>query len=249
MNSDRTNILFITTDQQRADHLGCYGNSILKTPNIDKIAKRGICFDKFYVASPVCQPNRAAIVTGRMPSINGVRYNGVPLPLETVTLMDTLRLSGYRTSLVGKAHFQNATDIPPAQIAPASRHPVPAGLNEPVRRGPGRYDQEIHRLWRENPEHRLDLPYYGFEDVALTIEHGDDVEGDYGRWLCVRRERPGRLRGPENALPAPDLIAPEAWRTAAPADGCSTAYIRDMSLDRLDRLAVQADLFFCGCLF
>ena len=244
MSSGRPNILFITTDQQRADHLACYGNRILKTPNIDKIAENGICFDRFYVASPVCAPNRAAIVTGRMPSVNGVRYNGVPLPLESVTLMETLRCSAYRTSLVGKAHFQNATDIPPAQIAPVSRYPIPAGLNEPVRRGPGRYDQEIHGLWRNNPGHELDLPYYGFEDVVLTIEHGDDVEGDYGRWLSERHADPNLLRGPENALPALGLVAPEAWRTAVPAEHYSTAYIRDMSLDRLDRLAREDKPFF-----
>ena len=249
MKAKRPNILFITTDQQRADHLGCYGNRELKTPNIDKLAGRGTCFDKFHVASPVCQPNRAAIVTGRMPSVNGVRYNGVPLPLETVTFMETLRQSGYRTSLVGKAHFQNATDLPPAQVAPEPKHPIPEGLEEPLRRGPGRYDQETHRLWREDPDQKLDLPYYGFEDVALTIEHGDDVEGDYGRWLRARHNDAENLLGPENALPAPGLVAPEAWRTAVPAEHYSSAFIRDVTVERLEELAQEDQPFFLWASF
>ena len=62
----KPNFLFIMTDQQRADHLGCYGNKILKTPNIDNIAKNGITFDEFYVANSTCMPNRASLITGRM---------------------------------------------------------------------------------------------------------------------------------------------------------------------------------------
>ena len=54
----RPNFLFITTDQHRADHLGCGGNPILRTPNIDGIAARGTMWDRFYVANPICVPNR-----------------------------------------------------------------------------------------------------------------------------------------------------------------------------------------------
>ena len=66
--ADRPNVLFFITDQLRADHLGCYGNRIIRTPAIDSLAARGTAFDRFYVASPVCQPNRATLMTGRMPS-------------------------------------------------------------------------------------------------------------------------------------------------------------------------------------
>lgn len=74
----RPNFLLFMTDQQRADHLGCYGNALLRTPNIDALAQDGSVFDRFYVNAPVCMPNRAALVTGRMPSAAGVRMNGVP---------------------------------------------------------------------------------------------------------------------------------------------------------------------------
>ena len=69
--SDRPNFLFIITDQHRADHLGCYGNPIVRTPHIDGIAARGARWNRFYVANPICMPNRASIMTGRMPSLHG----------------------------------------------------------------------------------------------------------------------------------------------------------------------------------
>ena len=107
------NFLLIITDQHRADYLGCYGHALLKTPHIDSIAARGTRFDRFYVATPVCMPNRATLMTGRMPSVHGVRSNGVPLSLRSNTFVDALRAGGYATALVGKSHLQNFTGFGP----------------------------------------------------------------------------------------------------------------------------------------
>src|SRR5215210_8993453 len=105
MNSggSRPNFLLFITDQQRADHLSCYGNRVLRTPTIDSLAAQGTVFDNFYVATPVCMPNRATLVTGRMPSLHGVRTNGSPLSLQSNTFVDVLRAGGYATALVGKS--------------------------------------------------------------------------------------------------------------------------------------------------
>jgi arylsulfatase A-like enzyme len=84
----RPNILLFITDQHRADYLGCAGHPVLKTPHIDSIAARGTFFERFYVATPVCMPNRATLMTGRMPSVHGVRSNGSPLSLFSNTLVD-----------------------------------------------------------------------------------------------------------------------------------------------------------------
>lgn len=65
------NFLMICTDQHRADYLSCAGHPVLRTPNIDRIAARGTMFDRFYVANPVCMPNRSAIMTGRFTSVSG----------------------------------------------------------------------------------------------------------------------------------------------------------------------------------
>ena len=106
----RPNFLFFITDQHRVDYLGCAGHPVLKTPHIDSIAARGTRFTRFYVATPVCMPNRSTLMTGRMPSVHGVRSNGSPLSLSSNTFVDALRAGGYATALVGKSHLQNFSD-------------------------------------------------------------------------------------------------------------------------------------------
>ncbi|KDC14168.1 type I phosphodiesterase/nucleotide pyrophosphatase domain protein [Bordetella bronchiseptica E014] len=73
------NFLLFITDQHRADHLGAYGNPQIRTPALDALARRGWLAERFYVASPICMPNRATLMTGRMPSAHGARHNGIPL--------------------------------------------------------------------------------------------------------------------------------------------------------------------------
>ncbi|MDG1737300.1 MAG: sulfatase-like hydrolase/transferase, partial [Paracoccaceae bacterium] len=101
-------ILFIT-DQQRYDHLGCNGHPVLKTPNIDAIAAEGVSYDRFYVASPVCMPNRASLMTSRLPSSHGVRSLGIPLDYRNVTFVELMAAAGYDTALIGKSHLQNVS--------------------------------------------------------------------------------------------------------------------------------------------
>ena len=177
--SERPNFILFVTDQHRADFLGCYGHPVLRTPHIDSIASRGTIFDQFYVASPVCMPNRSSLMTGRMPSLHGVRHNGIELSLEETTFVDVLREAGYRTALVGKAHLQNITG------APAQWPPDPADRppHDARRRGGGPYGQELGSTWEKDPAHELSLPYYGFETVDLSIRHADQQYGHWRRWL------------------------------------------------------------------
>src|SRR3954449_2948697 len=108
----RSNFLLFITDQHRADFLGCYGHPVLRTPHIDAIAARGTAFDRFYVATPVCMPNRASLMTGRMPSVHGARANGIPLSRSQHTFVELLAAAGYRTALIGKSHLQNFNGMP-----------------------------------------------------------------------------------------------------------------------------------------
>ena len=94
--SGRPNFLLIMTDQQRWDHFGFMGNNLVRTPNLDRLAGRGVCLSNLHVASPTCMSNRASLMTGRMPSQNGVRYNGVPLDRDFVTFVEILRGCGLR---------------------------------------------------------------------------------------------------------------------------------------------------------
>ena len=240
MTGGRPNILLISTDQQRADHLGCYGAKVLKTPHIDSLAKRGIRFENAFVASPVCMPNRASIMTGRMPSVHGLRHNGLNLPLDSVTVADVLRTAGWKTGLVGKAHFQCVTDNPPLLSKEGCQQST-APITEARFADGGRYDQEISERWRNTPGHDLSYPYYGFETVDLAIGHGDEVEGHYTQWLADRHPQPDSVRGAENALPGCDRLAPQAWRTALPEELYSTRYIEQRTIERLNSYAGDAE--------
>jgi arylsulfatase A-like enzyme len=249
---NRPNFLLIITDQQRADHLGCYGNPILATPHIDGLARRGVAFDRFHVATPICMPNRATLMTGRMPSVHGVRHNGIPLSLRATTFVELLRVAGYRTAMVGKSHLQNMIDRP--ALVPDARDPTlgrpPPELDEAMPPEPGRYDQEYGARWRRDPDRTMDLPYYGFEHVDLAIEHADQVDGHYTAWLAARHPDPNSLRGPKNALPAPDIIAPQAWRTRMPEELYPTSYVAEKTIERLEDFARTRDRpFLLKCSF
>ncbi|MFZ9067915.1 MAG: sulfatase-like hydrolase/transferase [bacterium] len=99
------NILFIMADQLRWDFLSCYGNSLVSTPNIDRLAKEGVTFDRAYCQSPICGPSRMSFYTGRYSQSHGATWNGIPLKVGEITLGDFLREQGLSTWLVGKTHF------------------------------------------------------------------------------------------------------------------------------------------------
>ncbi len=243
MSQRRPNFLVISTDQQRADHLGCYGAQVLRTPNIDQLCSRGIRFERAYVSSPVCMPNRASLVTGRMPTVHGVRHNGLNLPRDTATVGDVLRAGGWTTALVGKAHFQCVTRSKSAILARREGMPHPP-VPEARHATDVPHDQEDPHAWRHDPGHDLQYPYYGFEAVDLMIDHGDQVEGHYSRWLAERHHDPDGLRGPWNALPGEERAAPQAWRTAIPEELYPTRYVEERTIARLGEFARDRDTPF-----
>src|SRR5262252_6377545 len=253
--ADRPNILFFITDQLRADHLGCYGNRTIRTPAIDSLAARGMAFDRFYVASPVCQPNRATLATGRMPSLHGVRYNGIPLSLDANTFVDLFRTAGWRTALIGKSHLQNMTGMPTVVEKPAlpdGYRAPPAGLDEAAKDdlADPAYEQENGRAWDKDPARQFRLPYYGFDHVELCSGHAVQVHGTYTRWLRERKPGADALRGRENALPS-NYSLPQAWRTRLPEELYPTSYVVERTIAYLEAHARQAGAapFFVQCSF
>ena len=82
---DRPNIVFILTDDQGPWALGCSGNPEIRTPNLDRLARRGVYFENFFCTSPVCSPARASVMTGRIPSQHGVHdwIRGGNMPPDT----------------------------------------------------------------------------------------------------------------------------------------------------------------------
>lgn len=103
----RPNILFIMTDEHRADCVG-YVNSAVKTPHLDALARESIVFTNAYSTSPSCVPARASIYTGRYPSQCGVPAYITYLPGHETTFMTRLQAAGYHTAAIGKQHFGQA---------------------------------------------------------------------------------------------------------------------------------------------
>jgi len=241
------NFVFLIADQLRADHLGAYGNTVVRTPHIDALARGGTRWDACYVASPICMPNRASLMTGRMPLTHGVRHNGIPLDMRAATFVDALRRAGYATAMIGKSHLQNMTGRPAFYPPPEARFE-----REAFEPGDGRYDQEWMPSWRDDPAQDTALPFYGFDHVDLTIEHGDDIWGHYRRWAREQRSDIDALIGPEHAEPAPGYALADcgqAWRTRVPEDLYSTAYIARRAEERLGEFARAGHPFFLKCSF
>ena len=123
-NAERPNILFILADDLGWSDLGCYGNRIFETPNLDRLAGSGIRFTQAYAAAPICSASRASLLTGKTPARLGFEFVTKPeagyqpvaaplraprytlnLPLEEITIAEALGAAGYQTAFFGKWHL------------------------------------------------------------------------------------------------------------------------------------------------
>lgn len=157
----KPNILLITSDQQHWFTLGCL-NPEVKTPNLDRLAEQGMLFNRAYCPNPTCSPTRASIITGKYPSRHGCWSLGTKLSENEHTVGEDFTAAGYRTALIGKAHFQplQGTEEYPSLEA----YPLLQDLD----------------FWR-----KFDNPFYGFEHVELARNHTDEahVGQHYAIWL------------------------------------------------------------------
>ncbi len=122
--SEKPNVLLILTDDQGSIDVNCYGSNDLQTPNMDRIADRGVRFTNFYAGAPVCSPSRAALLTGKTNLRAGLKGNvPVPeyanklekygMPTEQITMAEMLKTNGYYTALVGKWHLGHQKETLP----------------------------------------------------------------------------------------------------------------------------------------
>ncbi len=155
------NVLLITSDQQHWNTLGL-DNPEVHTPNLDRLAKQGTVFERAYCPNPTCTPTRASILTGQWPSQHGAYSLGTKLLEDKPTVNDAWKKAGYRTGIVGKAHFQplKSTDAFPS----IESYPLMQDLD----------------FWRQYKG-----PFYGFDDFELARNHTDEahVGQHYALWM------------------------------------------------------------------
>jgi len=152
MPTTRPNILLITSDQQHWNTLGCL-NPEIRTPNLDRIASEGTLYERGYCPNPTCTPTRASIVTGQYPSQHGAWALGTQLAPDTRTVGHVFQEAGYRTALVGKAHFQQNRqykDYPSLEAMPFV------------------HDLDLWRNYTDD--------FYGFEHIELARNHVDEAQ-------------------------------------------------------------------------
>lgn len=110
--SSQPNIIFILTDDHRYDAMGFMGHPFLETPNMDKMAKEGIHFDRAIVTTSLCSPSRASILSGKYAHNHGVVSNYNPVDENLKFFPEYLRKAGYQTAFVGKWHMGGEDDEP-----------------------------------------------------------------------------------------------------------------------------------------
>ena len=220
----RTNLLFITTDQQRWDSLPCYGLDFIHTPNLDRLAREGTVFERCYTAAPLCVPCRGAWMSGQWPSTTGVVGNSDWFD-DSDCWPARLGAAGYRTAAIGKMHFSPWDHMGGFQeriIAEDKRHVyLPDHHAQFLRR---------HGLERAHPTQN---PGY-FEWLAASVtplERRFHVDGYVGEraaeWLAAHGNEPFAawvsFPGPHDPYDPPEEMAGMYYDAPIPAPVGSAA--------------------------
>jgi arylsulfatase A-like enzyme len=228
-------ILFVTTDQQRYDTLGCNGGALARTPVVDGLAASGIRYERAVPQSVVCMPSRSTMLTGQHPATHGVWMNGVPLPADAPSVATVLHRQGFRTALVGKAHFEPFMD--------------------PL----GRFDENrLAALGTDTTQvgqhDGLPGPHRGFEHLRFA-SHGAVGWLHYARWLGEHHPESvtdyyqvldGDLE--VNAEGFGDTGAPQVKHNPIPRGWYHTDWVAQRTIDWLDGLGDDED-WFCWMSF
>ncbi|MCC5844995.1 MAG: sulfatase-like hydrolase/transferase [Verrucomicrobia bacterium] len=210
------NLLVVTTDQQRADLLGCAGRVPVRTPRLDQFREQGLLFHRAYAACPLCTPARATLVTGQYPSRHGAWSIGTALDEDCVSLPRQLaEQGGYRTAMIGKSHLQPGSTPGSFEAPPRSR------------------DWDFFRNWQG--------PWYGFDEAKISIGHTHEPHAyamHYGLWLRDRGipdREPYFYTNPDGRQSVGEWALPEAFHPTKWVEEETLAYLERHQAEHKDR--------------
>lgn len=218
----KPNILFITTDQQRKDTLGCYGNDRIQTPNIDQLAAEGVIFNRAYCESPICLPSRVTMITGKSSRHHGVTLHNSSMRNDEKTIGGLLGNHGYRTHFIGKPHFKS------------QQH---------------RGTEESIADWKDGKFEGWHGPYAGFQTVDIILGHSNSLVGHYGEWL--RQEHPEQYRAfREDHLKSLEVSCGQGvYRNIIPEEIYSSTYVGMRTCEFLESMKDSDQPFYCFASF
>lgn len=185
--AERPNFIFVITDDISAEDIGPYGHKVVKTPNLDRMAREGRVFDQAYLTTSSCSPSRCSIITGRYPHNHGAPELHLPLPRDQRTFIQDLQAAGYYTLIAGKNHIGEANEIGFERAANGGK---PGGNEEWVKllrdRPAGRpffawlASSDAHRAWQRSDR----APTYKPEDVVVPpyLVDGPETRADLAQY-------------------------------------------------------------------
>jgi arylsulfatase A-like enzyme len=217
-------ILFITTDQMRYDAFGCNGGTVARTPVVDALAAQGTTYRRCSPQSVVCMPSRSTIITGQHVSTHGVWMNGVALPGDAPSVAAVLQDAGYKTALLGKAHFEPFFD-------PFGKFP----------------ENAMARLGTHGPHRGFDHMELATHGPNGNLHYAQWIRQNHpeaAQWFFPVLDAQFDVNGTGGG----DTGAPQAHWNEVPREWYHTEWIADRTIDWLDSLNDDAD-WFCWVSF
>ena len=256
----KPNIIVFFTDQQRFDTLGCNGQALDISPNLDKLAGEGVNFLRAYTPQPVCGPARAMLQAGRYPAEIGCFRNGISLPRNITTLAARLREADYRAAYVGKWHLASdwggrsyeTSAVPPERRGGYDDYWMASDVLEFTSHGYGGYVHDGYGNKVRFTGYRADC----ITDYALTYLDQRSAEEEKPFFLFLSLIEPHHqndrdcFEGPEgsrgrfkNFIHPADLVPGEGdWEAQMP-DYLGCCHALDRNLGRVAEKLKEKDLY------
>lgn len=178
-------------------------------------------------------------MTGRMPTLHGLRYNGCLLPRSANTFVDVLTKGGYHTAAIGKSHLQPFIDGD-RQNPHADDSRL---IDEAWREDPNDYSEEQPFQYADDDRYDFSTPYYGFQHVDMVTSHGDRCGGHYQQWFRENAPDWKALHDRANEL-SHNYSCPQAYRTPIPEELYPTSWIADRAADYINAQSGSDSPFF-----
>ena len=185
--AEQPNIIFILSDDLAQGDLGCYGQKLIQTPRLDRMAREGTRYTQAYCGTSVCAPSRASLMTGLHTGHSPVRGNWeikpegqLPLPAATVTVAEVLKSAGYATAVMGKWGMG---------MFPTAGSPLKQGFDYFFGYNCQRHAHSYFPTYLYRDDQRFELPGNDGKTVGKTYAQ-NLIQADVLQWVRAQRSRP-----------------------------------------------------------